>query len=234
MGAQGLGGDKKLMAEIKEAKMAPFYRSVCKELKWKEDSKLWTEMTAENEVEIKALDEKIVDAEANLGESEHRDILLAKAEFLTKIGEKDAAVEAVRKTMEKTVGLGNRMDLLFHNIRIGLFWMDHSLIKANLEKATIMMEEGGDWDRRNRLKVYEGLYALAVRDFDRAAKLFLETVSTFTSYGLMDYTQFVKYAVYASMIALDRGEVYDKVVKGSEILEVLHQCPKVKKYLNSF
>ena len=72
-----------------------------------------------------------------------RDTLLAKAEFLTKIGEKDAAVEAIRKTMEKTVGLGNRMDLLFHNIRIGLFWMDHSLIKANIEKATIMMEEGG-------------------------------------------------------------------------------------------
>ena len=76
-----------------------------------------------------------------------RDTLLAKAEFLTKIGEKDAAVEAVRKTMEKTVGLGNRMDLLFHNIRIGLFWMDHSLIKANLEKATIMMEEGGKNER---------------------------------------------------------------------------------------
>ena len=49
--------------------------------------------------------------------------------------------------MEKTVGLGNRMDLLFHNIRIGLFWMDHSLIKANLEKATIMMEEGGNNER---------------------------------------------------------------------------------------
>ena len=49
--------------------------------------------------------------------------------------------------MEKTVGLGNRMDLLFHNIRIGLFWMDHSLIKANLEKATIMMEEGGKNER---------------------------------------------------------------------------------------
>ena len=45
--------------------------------------------------------------------------------------------------MEKTVGLGNRMDLHFQNIRIGLFHMDHSLIKANLEKATIMMEEGG-------------------------------------------------------------------------------------------
>ena len=139
------------------------------------------------------------------------------------LGEKDAAIEAVRKTMEKTVGLGNRMDLIFLNIRNGLFWLDHSLVKANLDKATTLMEEGGDWDRRNRLKVYEGLYALAVRDFDRAATLFLETVSTFTSYELMDYTQFVKYAVYASMISLERRELYDKVVKGSEILEVLHQ-----------
>ena len=31
-----------------------------------------------------------------------------------------------------------------------------------------------------------------MRDFGKAAKLFLETVSTFTSYELMDYTQFVK------------------------------------------
>ena len=41
-------------------------------------------------------------------------------------------------------------------------------------------------------QVYDGLYAIAVRDFGKAAKLFLETVSTFTSYELMDYTQFVK------------------------------------------
>ena len=67
----------------------------------------------------------------------------------------------------------------------------------------------------------------------QAANLFLETVSTFTSYELMDYTQFVKYAVYASMIALERRDLHKKVVKGSEILEVLHQMPKMKQYLNS-
>merc|ERR1712088_1069101 len=219
---------------IKENKMAPFYRSICKELKWKEDAKLWAEVNKENEEELKKLEDKIKDAEENLGESEHREALLAKAEYLTKIGEKDAAIEAVRKTMEKTVGLGNRMDLIFLNIRNGLFWLDHSLVKANLDKDTTLMEEGGDWDRRNRLKVYEGLYALAVRDFDRSAKLFLETVSTFTSYELMDYTQFVKYAVYASIISLDRGQLYDKVVKGSEIAEVLHDCPDVQRYLTAF
>merc|ERR1719412_558868 len=184
--------------------MAPFYRSICKELKWKEDSKLWADMNKENEDELKKLEEAIKDAETNLGESELREALLAKAEYLTKIGDKDAAIEAVRKTMEKTVGLGNRMDLVFHNIRVGLFYMDHELIRANLDKANQLLEEGGDWDRRNRLKVYDGLYAIAVRDFGKAAKLFLETVSTFTSYELMDYTQFVKYAVYASIISLDR------------------------------
>ena len=62
-------------------------------------------------------------------------------------------------------------------------------IQSNLERANAMMEEGGDWDRRNRLKVYEGLYCMAVRNFSKAADLFLETVSTFTSYELMDYKQ---------------------------------------------
>ena len=46
--------------------------------------------------------------------------------------------------------------------------------------------------------------------------------------------QFVKYAVYASVIALDRGELHDKVVKGSEIAEVMHDAPEVQEYLDAF
>ena len=51
------------------------------------------------------------------------------------------------------MGLGNRMDLVFLNIRIGLFHNDHTITTANIAKAKQMLEEGGDWDRRNRLKV---------------------------------------------------------------------------------
>ena len=40
-----------------------------------------------------------------------------------------------RKTGEKTVTLGFRLDMVFHQIRLGLFFMDHDLIKRNLEKA---------------------------------------------------------------------------------------------------
>lgn len=96
-----------------------------------------------------------------------------------------------------------------------------------------MIEEGGDWDRRNRLKVYQGVYSMAVRDFKTAANMFLDTISTFTSYELMDYHTFVRYTVYMSMISLPRYQLRDKVIKGSEILEVLHFMPDCKAYLFS-
>ena len=74
-----------------------------------------------------------------------------------------------------------------------------------------LIEEGGDWDRRNRLKVYRGAYCMAIRDFKTAANLFLDTVATFTSYELMDYKTFVKYTVYCCMIALERPVLREKV-----------------------
>ena len=74
-----------------------------------------------------------------------------------------------------------------------------------------LIEEGGDWDRRNRLKVYQGLYYLSIRDFKSAANNFLDSISTFTSYELMDYKTFVTYTVLASMIALERVDLRTKV-----------------------
>ncbi len=74
-----------------------------------------------------------------------------------------------------------------------------------------LIEEGGDWDRRNRLKVYQGLHALMMRDFKTAAKQFLDTVATFTSYELMDYNTFVIYTIFSTMLALSRPDLRQKV-----------------------
>lgn len=224
---------KSLLKDIEEKEMAPFYAVACKELGWRADAALEKRLAAKNETKLKELQEKLENAEKNEGESEIREALQAKAEYLAQIGDKDAAIEATKKTMEKTVGIGNRMDLVFNNIRIGLFYTDHKLVEANVATAKQMLEEGGDWDRRNRLKVYEGLYALSVRNFAKAANLFLETVSTFTSYELMSYVELVTYTVVVGMIALDRSQLLEKVVQGSEILEVLHDLPVVRSYLMS-
>ena len=74
-----------------------------------------------------------------------------------------------------------------------------------------LREEGGDWDRRNRLRTYEGIYAMAIRDFGTAANCFFETMATFTSTELMDYRTFVKYAVFSCMVAMERSDVKSKV-----------------------
>ena len=89
--------------------------------------------------------------------------------------------------------------------------MDHEMLARNFEKASSLMEQGGDWDRRNRLKVYEGTYALARRDFKKASHLFLDTVSTFTSVEIMEYSSFVSMTVLASAISLDRVPLKEKV-----------------------
>lgn len=223
----------KITEAIKRDDMAPWYELVCKDLGWTVESVLLKMLKSKNEEKIKQLDEAIEDAEKNLGEMEVREAYLRKAEYYSRIGDKENAVSTFRQTYDKTVSLGHRLDIIFHLIRIGLFFMDHDLITRNIEKAKSLIEEGGDWDRRNRLKVYQGAYCLAVRDFKTAANLFLDTVSTFTSYELMDYKAFVRYTVYTSLISLPRNQLRDKVVKGSEILEVLHSEQFVKEFLFS-
>lgn len=230
------GNDKlkqDLMTAITENNMAPFYEETCNELGWQIDNKLLTNMKAANTTQIEKLDSAIEDAEKNLSETEVREAHLAKAEYLSRIGDKEAALTQFRKTYDKTVSLGHRLDLLFHMIRIGIFYLDHDLITRNISKAKSLIEEGGDWDRRNRLKVYQGMYCLAVRDFKGSASYFLDTVSTFTCYELMDYQTFVTYTVLASIISLPRVELREKVVQGSEILEVLHGAPDISEYLFS-
>jgi 26S proteasome regulatory subunit N7 len=213
--------------------MAPFYEEVCAELGWALDQKELDRMKAENDASLKNLDDDVADAEKNQGEMEVRDLMLKKAEYYSSIGAKELALSQFRKTGEKTLTLGYRLDMTFHEIRIGLFYMDHELIKKSLEKAQTLIDQGGDWDRRNRLKVYRGTYCMSVRDFKTAAALFLDTVATFTSYELMDYKQFVVYTVYCSMIALGRPDLREKVIRGSEILEVLHGLPDARQYLFS-
>ncbi|KAF0296540.1 26S proteasome non-ATPase regulatory subunit 6 [Amphibalanus amphitrite] len=224
---------KQLMDAIREDYMAPLYEYACKQLGWSPDVSLLQSMQEHNAARLKELDAKIDDAEQNLSEMEVREANLAKSEHLCRIGDKDGAVSAFRKTYDKTVSLGQRLDIVFHLIRIGLFYMDNDLITRNIEKAKSLIEEGGDWDRRNRLKVYQAVYQMAVRDFKAAAQLFLDTISTFTSYELMDYVTFVKYTVYSSVIALPRQELRKKVVKGSEILEILHGEPAVREFVFS-
>lgn len=122
---------------------------------------------------------------------------------------------------EKTGILGTRIDLVLAMIRVGLFFGDKLLVKKTVDRAKALVESGGDWDRRNRLKAYEGLHLLTTRSYDLAAPLLLDSLSTFTSYELCGYSTLVTYAILAGSVSLKRVDFKQKVVDAPEIKAIV-------------
>jgi 26S proteasome regulatory subunit N7 len=117
--------------------------------------------------------------------------------------------------------LGTKIDIVLAIIRIGLFFGDKVFVKKQVDRANILVESGGDWDRRNRLKAYKGLHLLTVRSYNLAAPLLLDSLSTFTSYELCSYSSLVVYSVLAGSLSLKRVDFKAKVVDAPEIKAIL-------------
>lgn len=222
-----------LLEIIRLQNMAPWYESICKELSWTCDDDLLAEMKSNNEEMLNELDESIQEAQKVSSTIEVKEAFLKKANYLIKIGDKEHAVSVMAQAFDLTVGLGYKVDNIFTCIRVGFFYLDHDLITRNLERAEEMVEMGLDYDRRNRLRVYQGFYDLAIRNFKSATNNFLGIISTFTCAELMDYTTFIRYTVYAAIFTLPRRELEEKVIKAPDVLEVLYRAPDVQQYLFS-
>ncbi|KAJ1696586.1 hypothetical protein LUZ63_005098 [Rhynchospora breviuscula] len=224
---------EEVLSVVKSDDMASLYESLTTSGVLEKDAELLDSMKKRIEEEIKKLDEKIADAEENLGESEVREAHLAKSLYFIRICDKERALEQLKVTEGKTVAVGQKMDLVFYTLQIGFFYMDFDLISKSIDKAKNLFEEGGDWERKNRLKVYEGLYCMSTRNFKRAASLFLDSISTFTTYELFPYDTFIFYTVLTSIISLDRVSLKQKVVDAPEILAVIGKVPHLSEFLNS-
>merc|ERR1712039_1146731 len=146
------------------------------------------------------IEEKITDAKENLGDMEVRDALIAKAEFFNRIGDKDAAIQAYQDAFEKTVGVGGKMDNILTVIRIAFFFDDHTLAKKEIDRAKAELAKGGDWERRNKLKVYEGIHLMISRQWKDAATLFLNVMPTFTALELVEFMESYFYSKYKPMV----------------------------------
>jgi len=123
---------------------------------------------------------------------------------------------------------------VFSTIRLSLFLGDTELVKKYVDQAKSFVEAGGDWERRNLLKIYDAVYNLLVRDFKKAATLFLDSIATFTCYDLFDYNTFIFYCVVTALVAVDRVTLKTKVIKSPEILSAIREIPSLQSYLQSF
>jgi len=224
----------RLLDAIALDSMDKYYEELCEALKETPDAALLAKMKAANKTRVEEFDAKITDAKANLGDTEVREAMLAKADFLATTGHKADALTAYRECAEKTIPIGQRLDLVFTQIRLGFFYNDTDLVTRNIDKAKVLIEEGGDWDRRNRLKVTEAYNAMARRQFERAATHLVDALATFSSYELFSYEKLVFYAVVSAAVTLDRVSLKKKVIDAPETITAIHRTPGLKDFLHAF
>ncbi|KAB8293804.1 hypothetical protein EYC80_009287 [Monilinia laxa] len=189
------------------------------DLPW--DEALYQKLTKENDEELEGFKKEEEEAAEKAGETEVQAARGKRAEFWARVGDKDRAIAAYEEVFEKTGVLGTKIDLVLAIIRMGLFYGDKLLVKKHVDRAKALVESGGDWDRRNRLKAYTGLYLLTVRSYNIAAPLLLDSLSTFTSYELCSYSSLVVYSVLAGSVSLKRVDFKSKVVDAPEIKAIL-------------
>ncbi|GAA5855343.1 hypothetical protein JCM8547_009042 [Rhodosporidiobolus lusitaniae] len=232
------GAQSKLIEGIEKDGMAPYLSTLLSlpsssTLLPSTASSLLSSLQEKNTTELARLDAKHSDAVANLGESEVAEALREKAAYLARIGENDKAIKAYDEAFTASAGKGTKIDLVLSIVRVGFFHGDWEVVTSGIERAQKLVDEGGDWDRRNRLKVYRGLYLLAIRQFTKAAELLLDALPTFTATELIEYEDFVSLCVVAGVFALERKELRKKVIDAPEVLAVLPKVPTLTNFAES-
>ncbi|KAK0530756.1 proteasome regulatory particle subunit [Tilletia horrida] len=226
-----------LLEGIEKDEMAPYYAAILEDPSTSSllsrDDALLARLRSKNEAELAKLAEQQKKAEEEEGETEINSVLKARALYYARIGDKTNAVAAHKVAYEKAVGLGSKLDLTLTQVRVGLFFGDTEITTTHIAKAKTLVEEGGDWDRRNRLKVYEGLHLLSIRDFKQGGELFLDALSTFTATELIDYNDFVTLTVIANMLVLKRVDLKKKLMQAPEVLQVIDDIPHLRPFMTS-
>ena len=107
-------------------------------------------------------------------------------------------------------------------------------IRKDIETCKALVDDGGDWEKKNKLQVYEGIYLLMVRDYKGASNLFLDSVATFTCEDLISFKKFAFYTVVSSLVSQGRQTLRERVIHNPEILAVVREIPHIREYMESF
>ena len=191
------------------------------------------EIEADLTRELAAADEKIEFAEKEQGDLEIRDALAEKAEIYKRHGDNEGFRQQLLKAIEKTIGNAKKLD--YQLMILQSYYLENNFDKfaETLKTCQKLNEEGGDWEKKNKLMVYEAVLLLVKKELAKAANLFLSCVNTFNAPEVLPYETLVAYGVLLGALTLPRSEVSEKIVGNSEILAVLFENKPLHDFLFS-
>ena len=199
----------------------------------KKSTKNWDDRS--KKAELAKFDAKIQEAKDREGDQEIRDATFDKAQFMKdEIKDYIEAEKIYRECYELSGGPSRKMEVLFEILLMNLEKFDMEAVKKDVDTCIKHVTDGADWDKKNKFKVFHGVYCMLIRDFKQAADLLLSCVASFTCVELMDYTQFVFYAVVMGMMTQDRKTIKKQIIHSSDVLSVIRDVPALKQFVESF
>jgi len=191
-------------------------------------------LSSHHESILQTLNDAVTKAKDEAGDMEVLHAYMDIARYSARCSTKEKAIEAYEKVLElPKLSSGKKLDAHLDMARVCSFWGDYKKLKVVLEGASKAIANGGDWDRRNRLKAYQALSFLLVRDMESASKLLVEGIATFSCTELCDYPEFITYAIVTNLLYLKRTELKKSIIDGSEVLQVANDIPVVIQLANT-
>ncbi|KAJ1759688.1 proteasome regulatory particle subunit [Coemansia sp. RSA 1807] len=225
---------QKLSDGIKQDKMVDFYAQLVNEGVFENDAALAKELEAGSTAQLAELDKNYAEAKEEHGDLEQNESSIHRAVFFAQIGAEDRAHAAYEEVLQRpTTTLNQKLDIVFGKLRLGLFAYNPQIIQKEIERAHELVNKGGDWDRRNRLKAIECIWHCSQRQFKEASDLFIECLSTFASPELMSMAEFVCHGALACAVVMTRADIKKKVLDAPEVVEVMGAIPAVERMLRS-
>ena len=201
--------------------------------KKKGPSKKWSE--GEIEAKMREFDEKEKDFKDNAGEIEVRDNILDKAEFLRyEVEDLVKAEKVYREAYDMSGGASKKMEILFECLLINISKRLIPALTTDIATCHKLVEDGADWDKKNKLKIFEGVYCMMIRDFKKASDLFVNSVATFTATEVMSYKEFVFYTVVLGILTQSRKVIKKEIIHCPDILAVNRDIPHLKELGESY
>jgi 26S proteasome regulatory subunit N7 len=211
---------KAFLELVRENSMVDAYKSACEAQYLHMDESVLTAIEAARDEAAAKIDEERKAALKQEGETEVYECDLRKARHSGLSADLQSGLDAYEGVEKLTSG--KSIDRYLAMLRLCLAQGNDRLYLKYSESVAKLIDKAGDWDRRNRFRVYNGVHNFRVRKFADAAENFLSAIATFTAAEMFNYKRLVKYTIISAVVSLPRGDIKHKIIDSADIRQVIH------------
>lgn len=192
-----------------------------------EDLKKIQKSSEEKISEMIALKEKDPENESHINEVNKK-----ICEFYAQTCDLENLKSLSTELMKTDSSMSLKMDIYMCFIRIAIIMGDRNMLFTNIEKANDIFDSTCDWDRKNRFKVYLGLYNLMKTNFKHAVEYFAESLASFEAKELLSFDEVVFYLIFSSLLSCSRPEIKTFILENSEVQKSSVSLKLVESFYN--